>query len=69
MLFWCRPAVARTRMENTEAEVGIEFNQTASAAEIPEATDVAQTLVESVSNPNNTFNLTVEANSIEIIRK
>ncbi|XP_044197775.1 transcription initiation factor TFIID subunit 12-like isoform X2 [Thunnus albacares] len=64
-----RPAVARTRMENTEAEVGIEFNQTASAAEIPEATDVAQTLVESVSNPNNTFNLTVEADSIQIIQR
>ncbi|XP_042257260.1 cell wall protein DAN4-like [Thunnus maccoyii] len=56
-------------MENTEAEVGIEFNQTASAAEIPEATDVAQTLEESVSNPNNTFNLTVEANSIQIIQR
>ncbi|XP_071315252.1 uncharacterized protein [Trachinotus anak] len=56
-------------MENTEAEVGIEFNQTAPPAEIPQATDVANTLVEAVSNPNQTFNLTIEASSIQIVER
>ncbi|XP_042258071.1 cell wall protein DAN4-like [Thunnus maccoyii] len=64
-----RPVAATTRVENTEVELGIEFNQTASSAEIPEAADVVQTLVDSVSNPNNTFNLTVETNSIQIVQR
>ena len=61
--------MARTRIENTLAEVGIEFNQTASPEEIPQANVVAETLVNAVSNPNNTFNLTIDANTIEAIRK
>ena len=58
-----------TRTGNTEAEVGIEFNETASTEEVPVPGDVAQTLKVAVSNPNNTFNLTVDADSVEIIRK
>ncbi|XP_022624556.1 cell wall integrity and stress response component 4-like [Seriola dumerili] len=56
-------------MGNTEAEVGLEFNQTDTTAEIPQATAVAETLVEAVTNPNNTFNLTVEANSIQVVER
>lgn len=56
-------------MVNTEAEVGLEFNSTAQPDEIPQADDVVEALVDAVSNPNNTFNLTIEPNSIEVIRK
>ena len=69
MLFSCRRVVVLTQMDNTQAEVGIEFNKTASAEELPENADVVKTLVDSVSNPNNTFNLTIQADSIQIIRK
>ncbi|XP_068588904.1 integumentary mucin C.1-like [Cebidichthys violaceus] len=64
-----RPAQARTRMTTTEAEIGIEFNQTALAAEIPQADVVAQTLVDAVSNPNNTFNLTFDPASIVVVQR
>ncbi|XP_044039224.1 flocculation protein FLO11-like [Siniperca chuatsi] len=60
--------VARTRMENTNAEVGLEFNNTASQDQIPQDDVVVDTLVQALSNPNNTFNLTVDTNTIEIIR-
>ncbi|KAF1380584.1 hypothetical protein PFLUV_G00165390 [Perca fluviatilis] len=66
--FVIRFSQAITRIDNTVAEVGIEFNQTASPSEIPKADVVAQTLVEAVSNPNNTFNLTVDATSITVIQ-
>lgn len=56
-------------MSNTEVEVGIEFNQTASLAEIPRAEDVAKTLVDAVNNPNSTFNLSIDAASVAVIRK
>lgn len=56
-------------MVNTQAEVGIEFNQTASPEEIPTPNAVAETLQTAVSNPNNTFNLSIDATSVEIIRK
>lgn len=56
-------------MENTEAEVGIEFNKTASAEQIPQDEAVTSALVEAVNNPNNTFNLTVEPDSIQVLGK
>ncbi|XP_037614729.1 cell wall protein DAN4-like [Sebastes umbrosus] len=59
-----RQAVARTRMGNTELVLGIEFNQTASASEIPQTIVVAETLVDAVSN-NSTSNLLFVATSIE----
>ncbi|XP_037614766.1 bypass of stop codon protein 1-like [Sebastes umbrosus] len=59
-----RQAVARTRMGNTELVLGIEFNQTASASEIPQTNVVAETLVDAVSN-NSTSNLLFVATSIE----
>ncbi|KAM7377354.1 hypothetical protein PAMA_013917 [Pampus argenteus] len=53
-------------MGNTQAEMGIEFNRTASPAEIPKATEVAQTLVDAVSNPNSTFNISIVASSVQL---
>ncbi|KAK2899781.1 hypothetical protein Q8A73_012910 [Channa argus] len=53
------------RASNTEAVVEVHFNNTAPPADIPQADAVAKTLVDAVSNPNNTFNITVEADSIK----
>ncbi|XP_010767894.1 A-agglutinin anchorage subunit-like [Notothenia coriiceps] len=60
-------AVAITRADSTQVEVGLEFNQTASPAEIPKDDDVAKTLEEAISNPNNTFNISVDVTSIRVI--
>ncbi|XP_029382060.1 mucin-5AC-like [Echeneis naucrates] len=64
-----RRATARFRADNTEAEVGIEFNRTTAASGIPDSASVAQTLVDAVNNPNitNEFNLTVQADSIRVV--
>ncbi|XP_047440181.1 uncharacterized protein LOC125007401 [Mugil cephalus] len=54
-------------MENTVAEVGIEFNRNTTPAEIPPASDVVQTLVDAVNNPNITLNITIQANTIQVV--
>nr|XP_033962273.1 integumentary mucin C.1-like [Pseudochaenichthys georgianus] len=47
--------------------MGLEFNQTASPEEIPQADAVATTLEEAISNPNNNFNISVDVSSIQVI--
>lgn len=69
MYFIYRRALARTRVDNTEAEVGIEFNNTASQAQIPQADTVVQTLVNAVSNSSNTFNISIVASTITAVGK
>ncbi|KAK5613923.1 E3 ubiquitin-protein ligase HW2 [Crenichthys baileyi] len=64
-----RPAIARLRMNATEAEVGVEFNQSTPAENIPKAEAVKEALVQAVSNPNITFNISFEVGSIQITRK
>ncbi|KAL4006735.1 pogo transposable element with ZNF domain [Sarotherodon galilaeus] len=63
-----RKAGTRTRASTTgnniEAEVQVVFNSTITPAQIPEAKDVQQTLVNAVSNPNNTFNLSIDNTSV-----
>ena len=56
-------------MGNVEAEVELQFNSTASPDEIPQADEVVVVLRRAVNNPNNTFNLTLEADSITVIRE
>ncbi|XP_067379374.1 myb-like protein X [Channa argus] len=60
-----REAFVKTLTAITEAVVGVQFNNTALPADIPQVEDVAKTLVDAVSNPNNTFNITVLPNSIQ----
>ena len=60
---------ARPQMGNVEAEVELQFNSTASPDEIPQADEVVVVLRRAVNNPNNTFNLTLEADSITVIRE
>ena len=55
-------------MGNVEAEVELQFNSTASPDEIPQADEVVVVLRRAVNNPN-TFNLTLDADSITVIRK
>ncbi|MEQ2235100.1 hypothetical protein ILYODFUR_038170, partial [Ilyodon furcidens] len=62
------PAIARLRMNGTEAEVGVEFNQSTPAENIPKAEAVQEALVQAVSNPNITLNISFEVGSIQIIR-
>lgn len=65
--FFNRRASTGRRTENTEAEMGIEFNNTASENTIPKADEVAQTLITAVSNSSNNFSLGVDASSVKII--
>ncbi|KAF3837026.1 hypothetical protein F7725_004490 [Dissostichus mawsoni] len=51
---------------NVEIEVGLEFNTTTD--QIPTADVVVYTITEALNNPNNTFNLTLDPNSITVIR-
>ncbi|XP_051285172.1 uncharacterized protein LOC127379519 isoform X13 [Dicentrarchus labrax] len=59
----------RPQMGNIQAEVGLEFNNTASPDRIPQADVVAETLRVAVNNASNTFNLSIDPASIEVIRK
>ncbi|KAJ8416487.1 hypothetical protein AAFF_G00357750 [Aldrovandia affinis] len=60
--------VAQTRIEqDTEAEVELVFNQT-STDPVPTGDVITTTLREAVNNPNSTFNLTIDAETISIIR-
>ncbi|KAI4808783.1 hypothetical protein KUCAC02_000828, partial [Chaenocephalus aceratus] len=61
------PAVVRTRVGGTQVEMGLEFNQTASPEEIPQADAVATTLEKAISDPNNNFNISVDVSSIQVI--
>ncbi|XP_047443787.1 mucin-5AC-like [Mugil cephalus] len=60
-------AFRSTQMQNTVAEVGIEFNPNSTSAEIPPPADVAQTLVDAVNNPNSTLNITIQANTVRVV--
>ena len=64
-----RPAAGRTRMENTEAEMGLEFNKTTPIAEIPDPEVVQEVLIEAVNTSTAKFNLTIERDSIKITGK
>lgn len=52
-------------MENVETDIELVFNED-STEPLPENTDVVQTLVTAVSNPNSGFNLTVDSESIVV---
>ena len=61
--------MSTARASNTEAEVDVEFNNTASPEQIPKAAAVATTLVEAFTNSSSNFNLTVNTNSVTVVRK
>nr|XP_061817464.1 mucin-2-like [Nerophis lumbriciformis] len=58
----------RPQMGNTQVEVQLQFNNSVSTDEIPEADVVVDTLVQAVNSPNNTFNLTLDSDSIAVIQ-
>ncbi|XP_055358667.1 mucin-5AC-like [Betta splendens] len=67
---FCRQYVTTTTTTTktlTEVEVVVEFNDHAAPGETPQASDVAKTLGNAVSNPNNTFNLTVDSTTIQAV--
>lgn len=55
------------RMNATQAEVGVVFNKTTPLVNLPKNEVVQETLVEGIKN--NTFNVTFEPSSVQIIRK
>nr|XP_057923621.1 mucin-2-like [Doryrhamphus excisus] len=59
----------RPQMGNTQVEVELQFNDSVSTDQIPEADAVVDTLVKAVTSPNNTFNLTIDPDSIAVIPK
>ncbi|XP_028999084.1 integumentary mucin C.1-like [Betta splendens] len=60
-----REAVTTTKSANTEADVGVNFSNRVD--QVPPAVDVANLLVMSLSNPNNTYNLTVVPSSVQAL--
>nr|XP_061817466.1 uncharacterized protein LOC133606978 [Nerophis lumbriciformis] len=58
----------RPQMGNTQVEVELQFNNSVSTDQIPEADVVVDTLVQAVNSPNNTFNLTLDSDSIAVIQ-
>ena len=56
-------------MGNTQVEVELVFNNTESPDPVPADEVVADVLIQAVTNPNNTFNLTLDPDSIEVIRE
>ncbi|XP_029022901.2 mucin-2-like [Betta splendens] len=63
-----RQYVTTTTTETlTEVEVVVEFNDHAAPGQTPQASDVAKTLANAVSNPNNNFNLTVDPTTIQAV--
>ncbi|XP_061566179.1 putative uncharacterized protein DDB_G0282133 [Cololabis saira] len=61
-------AVSSTRLENTEAEVGVEFDKTTPVKELPENSVVAETVKEGAVNSTVNFNVTIVSDSIAIIK-
>ncbi|XP_067308227.1 location of vulva defective 1 [Pseudorasbora parva] len=61
-------AFTKTRaVENVKAELEIVFNQTSNAP-IPSNTEIVQTLKEAATTPNSGFNLTIDVNTIAVIK-
>ncbi|XP_061664376.1 mucin-2-like [Syngnathoides biaculeatus] len=58
-------AVVVTRMGNTQIELGLEFSNTSST---PTDEDVVTTLEDALAQPNNTFNVSLVANTLQVIR-
>ncbi|XP_023286990.1 salivary glue protein Sgs-3-like [Seriola lalandi dorsalis] len=56
-----------TRVNGTEAEMGVVFNRTTPTTDLPQNTVVAQTLVEAVNSSTNMFNLTINPNTVEVL--
>ncbi|XP_077444810.1 uncharacterized protein LOC144065696 isoform X2 [Stigmatopora argus] len=57
----------RPQMGNTQVEVELEFNNSVPIEVIPVPEEVVDTLVEAVKSGNNSFNLTVDPDSIAVI--
>ncbi|XP_061921216.1 mucin-2-like isoform X2 [Entelurus aequoreus] len=55
-------------MGNTQVEVDLQFNNSVSTDQIPEADVVVDTLVQAINSPNNTFNLTLDSDSIAVVQ-
>ncbi|XP_029587882.1 mucin-17 isoform X1 [Salmo trutta] len=62
-----RPVPRLGQDPNTEVELELEFNAT-STVPVPKGSDIVDTLKEAVTNPNSTFNFSVDLNSITVIR-
>ncbi|XP_065806414.1 mucin-22-like [Labrus bergylta] len=63
-----RRAIVRTRMEGTQAEVALVFNNTVTEEQIPAEAELVKTLQDALANPNNTFNISVDPATIEVMR-
>lgn len=49
--------------------MGIEFNSTVPQEQIPQAGEVAQTLITAVSNSSNNFSLGVDTSTVKVVGK
>ncbi|XP_077597771.1 uncharacterized protein LOC144213274 [Stigmatopora nigra] len=59
-------AVVVTRMDNTQVDVGVQFKNDSST---PVGEVVVRTLQESLVQPNNTFNISIVAETIQVIQR
>ncbi|GLD72697.1 cell wall protein DAN4-like protein, partial [Lates japonicus] len=57
---------AVTRATGTQADMGVAFHPTTNTTDLPQNSEVAQTLVDAASNSSNGFNVTFNTNTIQV---
>ncbi|KAF1380305.1 hypothetical protein PFLUV_G00162230 [Perca fluviatilis] len=60
-------ALPPTRATGTEAAIEVVFNRTTPIADLPQNNVIAEVLVKAVTNPNNTFNVSINPASIKVL--
>ena len=65
--FGCRPAPGNGGTVNTAVVVRLVFSSSVQLAQLPSADEVAQTLVDAVSSPNSTFNVSIVPDSVGVL--
>ncbi|KAA8578005.1 hypothetical protein FQN60_010648, partial [Etheostoma spectabile] len=58
-----------SRATGTEATIEVVFDSTTPIADLPENNVVAEVLVTAVSNPNNTFDVSIDPGSVKVAGK
>lgn len=63
-----RRVIGSRRADNTEAEVGLEFNNTASQT-VPQTNDVAETLAVAATSNSSNISLPIDPQSVKVVGK
>ncbi|XP_069544809.1 mucin-1-like [Brachyistius frenatus] len=62
-----RPVPNQARAAGTQADVGVEFNQTTPVAQLPQQTDVSEAIINAVRNSSANFNVSINPDTLQVI--